>query len=157
MTQDERIAELAEIISKHHIGCNLPKDCNTKCDKCAAQAILGAGYTRPAEPAEDLVEAVRQERERIISYLQDILELSEKVKEPAIKVKMTHLLQALSSSLCQPKQTRQDTLREVGEWMKLHKAYLVYDESDPQEIGRLDKEWQSKLKGELPESIKESE
>jgi hypothetical protein len=40
----EQIANLAEIISKYHIGCNLPIECYAKCDECCARAILKAGY-----------------------------------------------------------------------------------------------------------------
>jgi len=39
----------------------------------------------------------KQERDRIIGYLQKSIELSAKVKEPAIKIKMSCVLQALSS------------------------------------------------------------
>jgi hypothetical protein len=39
--------------------------------------------------------ARKEERERIVGYLQDLLELSAKVKEPAITVKLTNILQAL--------------------------------------------------------------
>ncbi len=44
-------------------------------------------------------EAIRkQERERILTYLQDLIELSSKVDEPAIKVRMMDILQSLKES-----------------------------------------------------------
>lgn len=42
-----------------------------------------------------LAEEARKERERIINLLQDLLEASERVKEPSIKVRMMNVLQAL--------------------------------------------------------------
>lgn len=37
--------------------------------------------------------------------------------------------------------------KEVVDWMRLHKAYLMYDDvGDLWEIKMLDKEWQKKLK-----------
>ena len=42
------------------------------------------------------VEAARQaERERILTYLQDLIDLSEKVKEPAVRVRMMEVLEVL--------------------------------------------------------------
>jgi len=43
MTQESR-ERIEKIISKYHIGCNLPIECNSECYKCAAQALLDTGY-----------------------------------------------------------------------------------------------------------------
>ena len=40
------INELAKIISKYHIGCNLPIECYSDCAKCCAKAIQEAGYVK---------------------------------------------------------------------------------------------------------------
>ena len=45
------VEELAEIINKYHIGCNLPIECFSECGKCCAKAILAAGYC-PVEPVQ---------------------------------------------------------------------------------------------------------
>lgn len=37
-------------------------------------------------------------------------------------------------------------IQKVVDWMKLHKAYLVFDEGDLNEITMLNREWQAKLK-----------
>ncbi len=44
---------------------------------------------------QKIVDAVEQEGERIIDLLQNLIELSEKNKEPSIKVRMMDILQAL--------------------------------------------------------------
>lgn len=58
------------------------------------------GLTKDADDfAGHFVALIQQakddERERILNYLQDLIELSEKVKEPVIKVKMMAILQFL--------------------------------------------------------------
>ena len=49
-----------------------------------------------AHEAQAVSKAVEKERERITTLLQDLIELSDKVNEPAIKVKMTTILWALA-------------------------------------------------------------
>ena len=65
--QKEAIEKIAKIISKYHIGCNLPIECNTGCELCGAKALYDAGYRLPSEgkPPEEVAEAVKAERERI--------------------------------------------------------------------------------------------
>ncbi len=75
---------------------------------------LGDGYDHPEnltcpiliEPGDfmlqrdfmfQLEQARKEERERIITILQELIELSEKVKEPSIKVKMMSVLEVLQN------------------------------------------------------------
>jgi len=43
-------------------------------------------------------------------------------------------------------EAEQRGVKKVVDWMKLHKAYLCFDESDPAEIKNLNKAWQAFLK-----------
>lgn len=61
----------------------------------AKEVLEKVAQSQCSADQQALDQAVKCERERIISYLQDLLELSEKVKEPAIKVKMMDVLTAL--------------------------------------------------------------
>ena len=46
MGKEAQIKEIASIVRAHHIGCNLPKECNTECDICTSEAIYDVGYRK---------------------------------------------------------------------------------------------------------------
>ena len=55
----------------------------------------------------NIVPSIRaDERKRIINYLQELIELSQKVKEPAIKIRMMDVLQALKGKLPEQEEKR---------------------------------------------------
>ena len=57
-----------------------------------------------------------EERERIINQLQDLIELSNKVKEPVIKVKMMDILQALKHNEGREIKWATSNVQYVMEW-----------------------------------------
>ena len=37
---DDLMKKVGEELQKYRIGCNLPRECNSECEKCAAEAVI---------------------------------------------------------------------------------------------------------------------
>ena len=87
MDKETQIKELTEAIDKHQVGCDLPKECNTECELCAAEAIYELGYRRLLDKSPLLSKHIETIIEEYASNPQDysLAETAKRVIELVLK------------------------------------------------------------------------